>query len=116
LMYVKTGPVYSSGQGLEYTFGLWQNEALVPFVKFTTGMRPEDRKFIDAFLKDNTIEKFGPVKNIKAEIVFEIFYSGIEKNPRKKSGLKVLQPRLGERLSDFDVNQVGQLSVLICSD
>ena len=116
LMYVKTGPVYSSGQGLEYTFGLWQNEALVPFVKITTGMRPEDRKFIDAFLKDNTIEKFGPVKNIKAEIVFEIFYSGIEKNPRKKSGLKVLQPRLGARLIDFDVNQVGQLSVLICSD
>jgi DNA ligase-1 len=49
---------------------------------------------VDAFVKKNTRERFGPVRTVKAELVFEIAFEGIQESPRHKSGIALRFPRI----------------------
>ncbi len=78
----------------DYTFAVWDNDKLVPFAKAYSGLNNEEIAEVDSFVKKNTIEKFGPVRSVNAELVFEIAFEGIQNSPRHKSGIALRFPRI----------------------
>jgi DNA ligase-1 len=78
----------------DYTFALWQEEELVTFAKAYSGLTDAEIKQVDQFVKKNTTDRFGPVRQVKPELVFEIAFEGIAPSPRHKSGVAVRFPRI----------------------
>ena len=78
----------------DYTFALWQGEELVTFAKAYSGLTDAEIKQVDQFVKKNTLDRFGPVRQVKPELVFEIAFEGIAASARHKSGVAVRFPRI----------------------
>ncbi|MDX1629600.1 MAG: ATP-dependent DNA ligase [Fulvivirga sp.] len=78
----------------DYTFAVWDGDTLVPFTKAYSGLTDQEINEVDQFVKRNTIERFGPVRSVKAELVFEIAFEGINKSSRHKSGVALRFPRI----------------------
>ncbi|MEO1053823.1 MAG: ATP-dependent DNA ligase [Bacteroidota bacterium] len=78
----------------DYTFAVWKGEELVPFTKAYSGLTDAEIKKVDTFVKKNTIERFGPVRSVNPELVFEIAFEGINKSTRHKSGVALRFPRI----------------------
>lgn len=78
----------------DYTFAVRDGDALVPFAKAYSGLTDAEIRNLDAWIRKNTIEKFGPVRSVKPEQVFELGFEGIQASPRHKSGIAVRFPRI----------------------
>jgi len=78
----------------DYTFAVWDGEMLVPFTKAYSGLTDAEILQVDTFIKANTLERFGPVRSVKAELVFEIGFEGIQESSRHKSGIALRFPRI----------------------
>ncbi len=79
----------------DYTFCVWDDSGvLVPFAKAYSGLTDEEIRTVDAFIRRNMVEKFGPVRTVKPELVFELAFEGIQRSPRHKSGIAVRFPRI----------------------
>ena len=78
----------------DYTFAVWDGENLVPFAKAYSGLTDAEMREVDQFVKKNTREKFGPVRTVRAELVFEIAFEGIQVSPGHKSGIALRFPRI----------------------
>ena len=78
----------------DYTFGIWDNGSLVPFAKAYSGLSDAEIHKVDAFIRRNMIEKFGPVRTVKPELVFELAFEGMNLSKRHKSGIAVRFPRI----------------------
>ena len=83
-----------SGLFSDYTFGVWDGGKLVPFAKAYSGLTDAEIRQVDAYVRKNTLEKFGPVRAVKPELVFELGFEGIQASPRHKSGVAVRFPRM----------------------
>jgi DNA ligase-1 len=95
LIYAQKGHGRRSELFTDYTFGVWNEEhQLVPFAKAYSGLTDAEIAQVDHFIKRNTIEKFGPVRTVTPELVFEIGFEGINFSPRHKSGIAVRFPRI----------------------
>ncbi|MEP6716565.1 MAG: ATP-dependent DNA ligase [Terriglobia bacterium] len=94
LIYAQPGNGRRASLLSDYTFGVWDNGELVPFAKAYSGLTNEEIGQVDAWVKRNTIEKFGPVRRVKPELVFELAFEGIQKSTRHKSGIAVRFPRM----------------------
>lgn len=94
LIYAQPGSGRRASLFTDYTFGVWDNGTLVPFAKAYSGLTDEEIHKVDAFVRRNTIEKFGPVRSVKPELVFELAFEGIQKSPRHRSGIAVRFPRM----------------------
>ena len=66
----------------------------MPFAKAYSGLTDEEIRQVDAFVRRNTVEKFGPVRTVKPELVFELAFEGIQRSTRHKSGIAVRFPRI----------------------
>ena len=78
----------------DYTFAVRDGDQLVPFAKAYSGLTDAEIRELDAWIRRNTVEKFGPVRSVKAEQVFELGFEGIQASPRHKSGIAVRFPRI----------------------
>lgn len=78
----------------DYTFAVWDNAQLIPFTKAYSGLTDEEINKVDYWVKQNTLDKFGPVRSVKPELVFEIAFEGINESARHKSGIAVRFPRI----------------------
>jgi len=79
----------------DYTFSVWDDERkLIPFAKAYSGLTDAEIARVDAFIRRNMVEKFGPVRTVKPELVFELAFEGIQRSPRHKSGVAVRFPRI----------------------
>lgn len=79
----------------DYTFGVWDDAGnLIPFAKAYSGLTDAEIRQVDAFIRRNTLEKFGPVRTVKPELVFELAFEGIQQSSRHKSGIAVRFPRI----------------------
>ena len=80
----------------DYTFGVWDRVGgtLVPIAKAYSGLNDEEIRRVDAFIRRNMIEKFGPVRTVKPELVFELAFEGLNRSNRHKSGIAVRFPRI----------------------
>lgn len=100
----------------DYTFGLWYEDTLVTFAKAYSGLTDAEFKKVDAFVKKNTIERFGPVRQVTPELVFEIAFEGIAPSSRHKSGVAVRFPRILRWRHDKtpkDANSIKDLKALL---
>ncbi|HEY9679703.1 MAG TPA: ATP-dependent DNA ligase [Drouetiella sp.] len=94
LIYAQRGSGKRSTWYTDYTFGIWDNGKLVPVAKAYSGLTDEEIRQVDLFVRQNTLEKFGPVRTVKPELVFELAFEGIAKSTRHKSGIAVRFPRM----------------------
>jgi DNA ligase 1 len=94
LIYAQPGNGRRASLFTDYTFGIWDGDKLVPFAKAYSGLSDEEIREVDAFVRRNTLEKFGPVCHVKPELVFELAFEGIQKSTRHRSGIAVRFPRM----------------------
>ena len=100
----------------DYTFALWNNGELVTFAKAYSGLNDKEIKEVDRFVKQNTLNRFGPVRQVKPELVFEIAFEGVSLSSRHKSGVSVRFPRILRQRNDKkigDINSVDDLKKLL---
>ncbi|MGB2171260.1 MAG: ATP-dependent DNA ligase [Flavobacteriaceae bacterium] len=96
----------------DYTFALWDNNELVTFAKAYSGLTDAEIKQVDRFVKQNTIERFGPVRQVKPQLVFEIAFEGIAISSRHKSGVAVRFPRILRWRHDKKIEEANGLEDL----
>jgi DNA ligase-1 len=95
LIYAQRGSGKRASLYTDYTFGVWDaNGELVPFAKAYSGLTDEEIAEVDAFIRRNTREKFGPVRTVTPELVFELAFEGIQRSTRHKAGVAVRFPRI----------------------
>ncbi len=78
----------------DYTFAVWNDTELVPFTKAYSGLTDAEIDEVDRFIRNNTIESFGPVRRVKPKLVFELAFEGLQTSSRHKSGVAVRFPRI----------------------
>jgi DNA ligase-1 len=78
----------------DYTFGVWDTGQLVPVAKAYSGLTDEEIRRVDAFVRRNTVERFGPVRTVTPDLVFELAFEAIQRSTRHKSGVAVRFPRI----------------------
>jgi len=94
LVYAQRGSGKRASLYTDYTFGVWDNGALVPVAKAYSGLTDEEIREVDRFVRQNTINKFGPVRVVEPQLVFELAFEGIQRSSRHKSGIAVRFPRM----------------------
>jgi DNA ligase-1 len=94
LIYAQKGSGKRSNLFTDYTFAVWKGAELVPFAKAYSGLTDAEIRKVDRFIRDNTIETFGPVRSVKQELVFELGFEAIQRSTRHKSGVAVRFPRI----------------------
>jgi DNA ligase 1 len=94
LIYAQKGSGKRSNLFTDYTFAVWNGDELVPFAKAYSGLTDAEIRRVDRFVRDNTVDKFGPVRSVKPELVFELGFEAIQKSSRHKSGVAVRFPRI----------------------
>ena len=119
LIYAQRGHGKRAGLYTDYTFAVWQGKTLVPFAKAYSGLNDEEIRLVDRFIQRNTLERFGPVRSVRPELVFEIAFEGIQKSSRHKSGLAVRFPRVSRWRRDkktADADTLETLKALLSTD
>ena len=96
----------------DYTFGVWDGDALVPFAKAYSGLSDAEIRELDAWIRRNTLEKFGPVRAVRTEQVFELGFEGIQASMRHKSGVAVRFPRIVRWRKDKTADQADDITAL----
>ena len=111
LLYVHRKEGMSSNRFINYTFAVRKrNDELVPIVKVYEGLNTEDHNDIAEFAKQNTIERFGPTRSVVPEIVAEIRFRNIEKSPRRKSGVVLIDPVIHSLRKNLSMNKITRLA------
>lgn len=101
-----------AGLYTDYTFAVWHEGRLVPFAKAYSGLTDGEIRQVDAFIKKNTLEKFGPVRTVSPELVFEIGFEGVCPSPRHKSGVATRFPRILRWRQDKKPEEADSLETL----
>ncbi|MDQ8187963.1 ATP-dependent DNA ligase [Pelagicoccus sp. SDUM812002] len=94
LIYAQAGSGRRATLFTDYTFAVWSGKDLLPLAKAYSGLTDKEIARLDRWIRGNTIERFGPVRSVKAEHVFELAFEGINESKRNKSGVAVRFPRI----------------------
>ncbi len=112
MVYAQKGTGRRSNLYTDYTFAVRDGEKLIPFTKAYSGLTDKEFAQVDNFVKRNAIEKFGPVRTVKPELVFEIAFEGIAASNRHKSGVALRFPRISRWRHDKPVTEINTLDDL----
>ena len=120
LMYAQRGHGKRSSYYSDYTFGVWTNgeggDVLVPVGKAYFGFTDEELIKLDRFVRRNTIERFGPVREVAHDpdrgLVLEVAFEGLQRSTRHKSGLAMRFPRISRLRWDKPPGQADRLETL----
>ena len=98
LMYAQRGHGKRSSFYSDYTFGVWNDGALTPVGKAYFGFTDEELALLDKFVRDHTTERFGAVRQVRADrdfgLVLEVAFEGLQRSTRHKSGVAMRFPRI----------------------
>ena len=120
LMYAQRGHGKRSSFYSDFTFGVWRSEAtdddLVPVGKAYFGFTDEELRRLDRFVRDNTVNRFGPVREVAHDktggLVLEIAFEGLNRSPRHKSGLAMRFPRISRIRWDKPAGEADRIDSL----
>ena len=114
MMYAQRGSGKRSSFYSDYTFGCW-NEAgeLLPVGKAYSGMTDEELKMLDKFVRQNTVAKFGPVREVEKTMVLEVAFDSIHQSKRHKSGVAMRFPRIHRIRTDKPAGEADRLATLM---
>lgn len=109
LIYAQKGSGRRSAYYTDYTFAVKNGDSLVTIAKAYSGLTDKEIMEVSRFVTKNAIEKFGPVRTVKAELVFEIAFEGIGFSNRHKSGVALRFPRIVRWRKDKTVDEIDEL-------
>ncbi len=112
LIYAQRGHGKRAGLYTDYTLAVWKGETLVPFAKAYSGLSDEEIRQVDRFIQRNTVDRFGPVRSVRPELVFEVAFEGIQKSTRHKSGVAVRFPRIARWRRDKKIEEADTIETL----
>jgi DNA ligase-1 len=112
LMYAQRGHGKRSSFYSDYTFGAWRGAELVPVGKAYSGFTDEELGRLDRWVRNNTVQRFGPVREVAPEIVLEIAFDSVHRSTRHKSGLAMRFPRIHRIRWDKPVGEADTVEVL----
>jgi DNA ligase 1 len=112
LVYAQRGHGRRASLFSDYTFAVWNEQELVPMAKAYSGLTDDEIRAVDAFVRSNTIERYGPVHVVKPQLVFELHFEGIQRSKRHKSGVAVRFPRMARWRSDKQPEDADSLQTL----
>ena len=118
MIYAQAGHGRRANLYTDFTFAVRDGNALIPFTKAYSGLTDAEFGEITAWVRKNTLERFGPVRSVKPEQVFEIAFEGIRESPRHKSGVALRFPRMSRWRRDksaSDANTLDDLKALLNS-
>ena len=117
LMYAQRGSGKRSSYYSDYTFGAWRDgengePELVPVGKSYFGFTDEELKQLDAFVRNHTMESFGPVRQVEPKLVFEVAFDSVHRSGRHKSGVAMRFPRIHRIRWDKPAEEADRLETL----
>jgi len=118
MIYAQAGHGRRATLYTDFTFAVWDGDALVPFTKAYSGLTDSEFREITAWVRKNTLQRFGPVRQVTPQHVFEIAFEGIQKSARHKSGLALRFPRMARWRKDkpaAEANTLEDLKALLAA-
>ncbi len=112
MIYAQAGHGRRANLFTDYTFAVRDGNDLVPFTKAYSGLTDKEFREITAWVRKNTLQRFGPVRQVPPEHVFEIAFEGIQASPRHKSGVALRFPRMLRWRRDKPVDEANTLDDL----
>ncbi len=112
LIYAQRGHGRRANLYTDYTFAVWDEDRLVPFTKAYSGLTDKEFQEVTDYVKKNTIERFGPVRSVTPNLVFEIAFEGINASTRHKSGVALRFPRMSRWRKDKPKEEANTLADL----
>lgn len=112
MIYAQQGHGRRANLFTDFTFAVWAGNDLVPFTKAYSGLTDAEFNAITRWVRKNTLQRFGPVRQVRPEHVFEIAFEGIHESPRHKSGLALRFPRMARWRQDKTVDEANTLDDL----
>lgn len=112
MIYAQAGHGRRANLFTDFTFAVRQGNDLVPFTKAYSGLTDAEFAEITRWVGKNTLERFGPVRRVRPELVFEIAFEGIQESPRHKSGIALRFPRMARWRRDKPVDEIDTIESL----
>lgn len=112
MIYAQRGSGRRSGMYSDYTFAVRDGDDLVPIAKAYSGLSQKEISEVSAFVRKNSLEKFGPVRTVKATLVFELAFEGMAWSKRHKSGVALRFPRISRWRRDKSVDEIDTLDTV----
>ncbi len=112
LLYAQPGHGRRSGLFTDYTFGVWDGDALVPVAKAYSGLDDKEIGSLDRWIRAHTTDRFGPVRAVEALQVFELAFEAVQLSSRHKSGVAVRFPRIVRWRTDKGIGDADKLDDL----
>ena len=112
MIYAQKGSGRRANFYTDYTFAVRDGDKLITIAKAYSGLTDKEIKEVNAFVNKNAIEKFGPVRTVKPELVFEIAFEGIAESKRHKAGLALRFPRIARWRKDKKADEINTLDDL----
>lgn len=113
LMYAARGSGKRSSYYSDFTFGCWSDEGeLLPVGKAYFGFTDEELIGLDRFVRNNTLQRFGPVREVQKTLVLEVAFDSIHLSKRHKSGLAMRFPRISRIRTDKPAKEADQVATL----
>ena len=112
LMYAQRGHGKRSSFYSDYTFGAWRGDELVPVGKAYSGFTDEELRRLDRWVRNNTVQRWGPVREVAPEIVLEIAFDSVHRSTRHKSGVAMRFPRIHRIRWDKPVREADTIDAL----
>jgi DNA ligase-1 len=113
LMYAQRGSGKRSSYYSDYTFGCWAEDGqLLPVGKAYFGFTDEELKWLDRWVRNHTLDRFGPVREVEKSLVLEVAFDSIHSSTRHKSGLAMRFPRISRIRIDKPAAEADRLQTL----
>ena len=113
MMYAQRGHGKRSSYYSDYTFGCWTPDGeLLPVGKAYSGFTDEELKWLDRFVRQNTVNRFGPVREVEKTLVLEVAFDSIHDSKRHKSGLAMRFPRIARIRKDKPAHEADMIEGL----
>lgn len=113
LIYIQYPALPGKNAVVEYTFAVKKDDALVPVARVKGGLDADTSVMVSTFARANAVEKFGPVRSIKPELVFKISFDEVQKSTRHKSGLTLVNPEIVSFEPSFQLQAISSLNELL---
>lgn len=110
MMYAQRGHGKRSSFYSDYTFGAWEDSQLLPIGKAYSGFTDEELKKLDNWVRRNAVGRFGPVREVKKELVLEVAFDAVHPSSRHKSGVALRFPRIHRIRWDKPANEADTLA------
>ncbi|GFD86689.1 ATP-dependent DNA ligase [Alteromonas sp. KUL150] len=110
MMYAQRGHGKRSSFYSDFTFGTWENNQLLPIGKAYSGFTDEELKKLDNWVRRNAVGRFGPVREVKKELVLEVAFDAVHPSSRHKSGVALRFPRIHRIRWDKPANEADTLA------